>query len=85
MSVHIERVTATEVYDRFLANLDDAEMNVYEFLALKHAACHLTCVRDWHDDRWIAIEEADRWFGLLGGEIGLAAIWDTPAEWGMTA
>lgn len=85
MSVRVEHLTSEQAYDRLLANLEDAEMGVHDFLSLVKHACHIDCVRDWQDDRWDAIGEAEHYLFLLGGIEGLTRIWETRAEWGRTA
>ena len=74
VTVTMRQSTYEECYERFLANLDDAGLSVSEFLWVKGSRCHLTCGRDWSDDRWLAIDEADRYFFLLGGRNGIGFV-----------
>lgn len=71
MSVRVEEITAAECHARLIANLEDAELRVAEFLWLQDHACHMNCVEFEDQDREIALREADTWLFLLGGREGL--------------
>lgn len=71
MSVRIEEVTHEQCWERFIANLEDADLRVAEFLWLRDNACHLNCVEFVDRDREMALREADVWFYLMGENAGL--------------
>lgn len=87
MATKVETITTEQAYDRLLANLEDAEMGLWDFLTLVRDSCHLSCAIDWNDDRSIALEEAETYLFLAGGTMGVLKASDrlSPTAWGLTA